>query len=137
MDSMPCSNTAALSQYEHDQYIAERELVQAIQHQCCQGIDPIEQHIDDMLNSRDFYEHAGLALADNGLIAPLLELVMCGPYGEGPEVLREILCGLARMHAKAAVDEQAGLYVQKYDANDVDPSAAVRELREYLAGLAA
>lgn len=136
MQSMPCSNTAALLQYEHEQYVAERELAQALEDQARAGIDPIERHVDDMLDSREFYEHAADSLIDNGLIAPLLEAVMCGPYGEGAEVVREILAGLARLHAQIATVEQGGLYLPKYDDHDVDAADSMQQLRDYLACLA-
>lgn len=131
----PCSNTVALNHVEHQQVLADRDLDAALCEQRHAGIDPLEMHSQDVLESAEFYEHVADALTDNGLIEPMLVLLMCGRPGEGAQAVRELVGFMARLHAQRATDDDSGLYVPRYELHDADAGKALEQLRTFKEGL--
>lgn len=131
----PCSNTVALNNFEHQNMLADRDLDAALSEQRRAGIDPLEMHSQDVLESFEFYEHVADALTDNGLIEPLLVLLMCGRPGEGAGAVRELVGFMARLHAQRVTDDDSGLYVPRYEEHDADVGKALEQLQAFKAGL--
>lgn len=130
-----CSNTALLNEFEHQQFLAERELTQALDDQERAGIDPVASHVADLLGYFEFYGHVAEALVDNALIDSLLVVLMCGDPADGAKAARSIVSRMAELHAQQATDEAGGLYVPEYEPRDADASVAMAELNQYLRGL--
>lgn len=130
-----CGNTQALNDYEFQQMLACKEHEADLAAQQFQGLDPVAAHITDMLECRDFYEHAGLALADNCVLADLLILLMRGEEQAGVNAVRSMIRALATLHAEAAVEEQDGLYLPRYTACDVNVYESLKDLQDYIEGL--